>query len=189
MIFMKGYALPAFPLSLPLSDGQMCTIRPLDVGDAEACCSLLPKLHKETDFLNWSPGEFNLTVEQERGFISTQLAKPGSMAVAALVADRIVGLAGAWSPEHKKFQHHAELGISILKAYWGLGIGGRMMQLILDWGAAQGLHKIYLHVFSDNHRAHKWYLSLGFIEEARLKNDIRRADGSFSDTIIMARYF
>jgi len=181
---------PHAPLMLfALADGRECVLRPLVEGDAEACCALLPRLHAETDFLNWVPGEFQLTVEQERDFIRARTDLTKALTIAAVVDGEIIGLAGAWMPEFKKFQHHAELGICILHAYWGLGIGGQMMRLIFDWGAQRGLHKIYLRVFAHNERAHWWYTSLGFVAEGRLKDDVRRLDGAFGDVIVMARYF
>jgi len=64
-----------------------------------------------------------------------------------------------------------------------------MMACILGWGADRGLHKIYLRVFAHNDRAYRWYKSLGFVEEGRLKDDVRRRDGTFGDVIIMARYY
>ena len=179
----------SLPHRFPLADGRECLLRNLVEGDAEACCALLPRLHDETDFINWVPGEFTLTVEQERDFIRARTDLTKAVTVAAVVDDEIIGLAGAWSLDFRKFNHHAELGVSILRDYWGLGIGGRMMQAMFDWTAERGLHKLYLRVFAHNERAHRWYTSLGFIEEGRLKDDVRRADGSFADTIVMAKYF
>ena len=37
--------------------------------DAEALLAFLPQTHTESDFLNWLPGEFQMTVDEERKFI------------------------------------------------------------------------------------------------------------------------
>ena len=59
----------------------------------------------------------------------------------------------------------------------------------MDWGRAKGLRKMTLHVFVDNERAISLYLSFGFVEEGRLKGDGLRRDGSYSDTILMAKHY
>ena len=70
-----------------------------------------------------------------------------------------------------------------------MGLGRKMTECIVEWGRRQGLRKLYLRVFADNKHAIALYDSLGFIEEGRLKGDVLRGDGSYSDTIIMARFY
>lgn len=48
---------------------------------------------------------------------------------------------------------------------------------------------MYLKVYADNDRAINLYRSLGFVEEGHLRQDIRRGDGTYGDTLIMAKYF
>ena len=105
------------------------------------------------------------------------------------VDGELVGLGGAWSTEYRRFAHHAELGLTVRKVYWGLGIGRNLMEFIVEWGRQRGLHKIYLRVFAHNLRAVKLYLAMGFVEEGRLKEDLLRRDGSYGDTFIMALYY
>lgn len=157
--------------------------------DAEALCAFLPRMQGESDFVNHVPGEFNKTVEEEQEFIRAHNAKPCSMAMVAEVEGQIVGVAGGASTEFKRFAHHAECGLAILKDFWGKGIGRKMMECLIQWSRAQGHRKLYLKVFAHNERAIKLYNSLGFVEEARLKGDVLRADGTYGDTIIMAKFF
>jgi RimJ/RimL family protein N-acetyltransferase len=158
-------------------------------GDAEELCSLLPQTHAESDFLNYRPGEFDMNVEQEREFIREHNAKPGSVAWVAEVDGEIVGFGGAMSPPYKRLSHHAEFGLAVVKAYWGLGIGRKLCDWIDDWGKGAGLRKMYLRVFAHNERAIALYESLGYVEEGRLKGDVLRGDGTYGDTIIMAKFF
>jgi RimJ/RimL family protein N-acetyltransferase len=176
-------------MTFPLTDNRECRFRPMVEGDAEALCAFLPRMHGETDFVNYVPGEFNKTVEQEREFIRAHNAKPCSIAIVAEVEGQVVGVAGGASPELKRFAHHAECGLAILKEFWGHGIGRRMMEYLIDWSRAQGHRKLYLKVFAHNERAIKLYESLGFVEEARLKDDVLRGDGTYGDTVIMAKFF
>jgi len=154
--------------------------------DAAAIVEMLPRTHAETDFVNYLPGEFNKTVEEEREFLRKHLEHPLSIAMAAEVDGRMIGLCGAAAPDFKRMQHHAELGLVILKEFWHQGIGRRMMELTIEWGRRAGLRKMYLRVYDYNERAIRMYEALGFVEEARLREDIRRVDGSFGGTIYMS---
>lgn len=150
---------------------------------------MLPLAHGETDFLNYMPGEFDFTLEQEREFIRDFTKDDRGVHLAAEIDGRIVALSGAGIPKFRRLAHHAEIGITVLREAWGLGIGRRMMELMIDWGADRGLHKMYLRVFAENERAATLYRSLGFVEEGVLRGDFRRADGSLGDTVIMARFY
>ena len=180
---------PQLPFEFTLHDGRVCAIRPMSEDDAEAMCAVLPETHRESDFLGYLPGEFDLTIEQEREFIRDHLAKPCSMALAAEFDGHIIGFAGAYASERKRYAHHAEFGLAVRKEFWGLGLGRRLTEYAINWARDAGLRKLYLKVFETNTRAIRLYESLGFVEEARLKGDYLRADGAYGDTIIMAVFF
>jgi RimJ/RimL family protein N-acetyltransferase len=177
------------PVVFGLRDGRDCVLRGMTEEDAKELCEFLPNTHAESDFLNYFPGEFDKTIEQEREFIREHNAKPCSISMAAELDGHIVGIAGAASPEQRRFAHHAECGLTVSKALWGLGIGRKMMEHLIDWGRGRGLRKMYLKVRGDNDRATRLYRSLGFKEEGRLRGDVLRGDGSYGDTVIMARHY
>ena len=180
---------PDLPFEFALKDGRVCLIRAMCEDDAEAMCAILPQTHRESDFLNYMPGEFSMTLEQERDFIREHNAKPCSMSIAAEQDGRIIGYAGAFALERKRYAHHAEFGLTVIKEFWGLGLGRALTQYAVDWGQDAGLRKLYLRVFDTNQNAIRLYESLGFVEEARLRGDWLRADGSYGDTIIMAVFY
>ena len=181
--------VPFKTFSFTLMDGRTCHVRLVTEDDAPVLCEFLPQSHQESDFLQFMPGEFTKTVEQEREYLRERLANDSCLQVALEVDGELVGLGGAWSTEYRRFAHHAELGLTVRKVYWGLGIGRNLMEFIVEWGRQRGLHKIYLRVFAHNLRAVKLYLAMGFVEEGRLKEDLLRRDGSYGDTIIMAFYY
>jgi len=84
--------------------------------------------------------------------------------------------------------HHAELGLAVLKDFWNVGIGRKMMELLIQWGRDRNLRKLYLRVFDGNERAIRLYDALRFQREARLRDDFQRDDGTYADTIIMSRF-
>lgn len=174
------------PARLELSDGRVCEFRALIEDDAEALLEFLPRMHGETDFVNYFPGEFDWTVEQEREFLRKRMDNPLALSIAAEAEGRIIGLGGAAAPDFRRMQHHAEVGLAVLKGFWHLGIGRHLMELSIEWGRRVGLRKMYLRVYDHNTRARGMYRKLGFVDEATLREDIRRADGTFGNTIVMS---
>ncbi|MCX6695719.1 MAG: GNAT family protein [Candidatus Altiarchaeota archaeon] len=85
-----------------------------------------------------------------------------------------------------KQAHVAEFGISIGKWYWGVGVGGRAIDYIVNEGRKRGIKRIEFEVVADNRRARRLYVKHGFREEGRKKNSFI-IDGRFHDTIVMAR--
>lgn len=178
-----------FPVRFRLKDGCPCTLRLATADDAEELLRVFPQTHVESDFINYFPGEFNLTIEEEREFIREHTDKHGAIALVGIVDERIVACGGATPAKQKRYAHQTEVGLTVLKGFWRQGIGRTMMECLVEWGRAQGLRKMCLRVFADNARAIPLYQSLGFVEEGRLKGDRLRADGTYGDAIIMSKFY
>jgi len=157
--------------------------------DAEVFVRIIPQTVEESDFLSYLPGEFAKTVEQEREFIRDHLCKPRAWTAVAEMDGNILAYAGAASLDRKRYAHHAEFGLAVVKAVWGQGLGRKLTEMAVQWGRDEGLHKLYLRVFDHNTRAIRLYESLGFREEARLKDDFLRGDGTYGDTIVMSIFY
>jgi RimJ/RimL family protein N-acetyltransferase len=177
-----------FPVDFKLKDGRACTLRRVVEDDAEKFLAFLPQTHRETDLINYFPGEFKMTLDEEKQFIRDHTGTHGAIALAAIVEERIIACGGASPARWKRFEHQTEIGLVVLEAFWGLGIGRKIMECLIDWGRKEGLRKLCLRTFAENARAIPLYESLGFVQEGRLKGDRLRADGSYGDTIIMAKF-
>ena len=177
------------PRRVSLRDGRPCLLRSSTLDDAAELCGFLPRTHDETDMVNYLPGEFRKTVEQEAQWIREHYAKPNAIHLVAVVDGRIVASGGAASLELRKYAHQAGCGLSVLRDYWRLGIGRRIMERLVEWGRKRTLRKLTLRVFADNEPAIRLYRSLGFVDEGHLRDDARRVDGSLRDTIIMAKFY
>lgn len=62
------------------------------------------------------------------------------------------------------------LGMGILDAYQGKGLGKKMIQILIDSAREQGCDGIELTTLPDNHRAYSLYESVGFRHYADVNN-------------------
>jgi GNAT superfamily N-acetyltransferase len=57
----------------------------------------------------------------------------------------------------------------VLKPWHGTGAAGELMRWVLDEARRRGAEHLYLSVFTDNHRARRFYARYGFVEEGPYK--------------------
>ena len=176
-------------MTFQLNDGRTCTIRECLEADAERVLELFRIVAAESDNLGRLPDEITLTIEEEREYIRARRDSPNSIMVVVEVDGRAVALAGVEGQKLRKFAHHGELGMSVLREYWRLGIGRAILDDLEAWARRAGLRKLCLRVYGCNEPAYGLYSGAGFTEEGRLKADVLRADGTYGDTIYMAKHF
>ena len=83
---------------------------------------------------------------------------------------KIVGICNLRGMDKKRVRHRVNLGISVLKEYWGNGIAKKLINYAIDYSKKNSIKKIELTVRVDNKRALKLYKSLGFFIEGEVKN-------------------
>ena len=84
-----------------------------------------------------------------------------------------------------KVAHRAEFGISVLKAYWGLGIGRALMEACIQCAKDAGYVQLELDVVADNTRAIGMYHKAGFVEYGRNPKGFRSRTGAFQEVVSM----
>lgn len=160
-------------------------IRRAQISDAAFIIEYLKKVMSETNFLRKYPDEVKITLQEEESFIQTILEQENSILLVAFDGDLVVSMAGVQGQQLRKFRHCGEFGISVLKNYWGRGIGKEMTRKIIHWSQLNPeLKKLILHVNAENETAIKMYRKFGFIQEGLLKNDFYY-EGRFVDTLMM----
>lgn len=156
--------------------------------DAQAFLDFLPSAFSETDFLNYLPGEFAFTLEEEERFVEDRADDPTAILMLVECDGALVGSGGADRSRLRRYAHQVEIGMTVAKACWGLGIGRTILETLIEWGRHQRLRKITLRVFAENERARSLYESCGFVREGLLREDHLRADGTYGDTEVMAKF-
>ena len=103
-----------------LKNGKEAWLRNGDAADGRAVFENFNSTHAETDFLLSYPDENSYDPEQEAQFLAKKAESPNEIELVAIIDGKVAGMAGIEAVGSKyKVKHRAELGISILKEYWG----------------------------------------------------------------------
>ncbi len=154
--------------TITLKDGRECLIRNCEGDDAPTMCELFALCHAETDYLLSYPDENSFTSEEEREHLAKKAESDRETELAAFVGGAMVGTAGIEAVGEKdKVRRRADFGISVEKAYWGLGIGRALAESCIECARSAGYVQLELNVVADNARAIALYRSLGFKEYGR----------------------
>ena len=171
---------------IQLKDGRTLILRNADGSDGEGVLNNFIETHGESDNLLTYPEECTLTPEKEGAYLAAKAEREKEAEIVAILEGKVIGTAGV-DPVGRgmKISHRAEFGVSILKAYWGLGIGRALSRASIECAKRAGYSQLELQVVSDNLRAIALYRALGFNEYGRNPRGFRTKDGSWQQLVLM----
>ena len=151
-----------------LKNSKEALIRNGNASDGLAVYEVFNLTHAETDYLLSYPDENSFDPEQEARFLEEKAESPNETELIAIIDGKVAGTAGIEAVGKKyKVKHRAEFGISVLRAYWGLGLGKALTKACIQCAKNAGYDQLELNVVADNNRALSLYRSLGFEEFGR----------------------
>ncbi|MEZ4605869.1 MAG: GNAT family N-acetyltransferase [Deinococcales bacterium] len=162
---------------------EMVNIRPITLDDAQGFWQVLASVAAEKKYiLTIEPPVFEKTLAFVQHNVDHKLAQ-----YVALDDDKLVGWADILPLDHPTMSHIGSLGMGILAAYRGQGIGSKLLKATIDHAWASGLKRLELEVFADNVKAIALYEKHGYIREG-LKPFARQVDGHYQDIVLMGQY-
>ncbi|WP_320130312.1 GNAT family protein [uncultured Sphaerochaeta sp.] len=161
-------------------------IREAEGSDASRLLDYLMKIGKESQNLVIDEKGLPSTLEQEIAFLEARKGASNSIMLLACCNDQIVGTTNCEASLRSRICHGGEIGISVAKDFWGMGIGTKLLDALITWAKRQetGLSKLSLEVRQDNERALNLYRKFGFVEEGKISR-LLRIDGVYYDGVRM----
>ena len=169
------------PRTVELKDGRTAVVRAAEPRDAVAWIANFQSVAAERIYVMTE--QFSRTPEE----IRTQFARADPERELWLVAEadgRLVGGANVQRGAWRKNAHTASLGVAVVHAHRGRGIGEALVRALIDWARERGILRLKLGVFATNVAAIRLYEKLGFREEARLAGEVL-LDGRPVDEVLM----
>lgn len=152
--------------------------------DAEKLLLHLHTVGGETDNLSFGKEDFNISPEREARFIDRFARSESDLMLVAECNGIIVANAIVEREKVKRFSHRAEISLTVLRDYWGRGIGSELMKRMIDFAKERKLHSLFLYARADNKRAISLYERFGFEKTGHFK-DYFLINGSCFDAVYM----
>lgn len=168
--------------------GRAVVLRNADASDADNLINYLKTTSAETGYLLREPNEIKFTHEQEVNFINIMAQAERCLILVAAIEEELVGTCSLMSAAPtKRSAHRCEIAIALYQKFCGMGIGGKMMQAVLDTAKRVGYEQAELEVVSDNEAAIALYKKLGFVQYGSLPKNMKYSDGRYADAIWMLK--
>ena len=172
--------------TLTLKNGKEAVLRNGEAADGRAVYENFNATHAETDFLLSYPDENSYDPEQEAKFLDEKANSPNEIEIVAFVDGKVAGMAGIEAVGAKyKLKHRAEFGISILREYWGLGLGKALTNACIQCAREAGYAQLELNVVAGNERAVSLYKGVGFEEFGRNPRGFNSRTSGFQELVYM----
>lgn len=136
--------------------------REANENDAEALLEHLSAVGKETDNLSFGEDTFKISKEREIRFINRFKNSQNDILLVAYDGNTVVGNAAVVRNRIARYSHRAEISITVLREFWGRGIGSELMKRMIEFAKESGVEVLYLETRSDNERAIALYNKFGF---------------------------
>ena len=172
--------------TITLKDGRECILRNGEERDGQAALDNFILTHEQTDYLLTYPDENTMTAEQEGQFLQRKTDSEAEVEILAEVDGIVAGLAGIETVGGRdKIRHRAEVGISIDRKYWNLGIGTALMNACMDCAREAGYEQLELSVVAENETAITMYKKAGYREYGRNPRGFKSRSGGYQELVHM----
>ena len=158
------------------------SIVPTSVGHAVSLCEAVGEVARER---RWLVAVEGFSESETRLFVQLNQAA-GVPQFVALCGLTVVG----WCDivrlyPHPGYEHNGRLGIGVVAAWRGRGLGRGLLEQALSAASGAGFRRVELEVYASNTAALSLYKSCGFTVEG-VKRAMRLLDGRVDDVVLMA---
>ena len=156
-------------------------IRSIALADIEQFREVTTTVMRERHYLAFVDG---FPLDEATKFVESNL-RLGNPQWVADDAGRVVGWCDIRRETIPVYAHAGHLGMGLLPAYRGRGIGERLLRASIDAAWSAGFERIELSVYGRNERAAALYRKVGFVHEGtRVRG--KKLDGEYDDVHVMA---
>ncbi len=173
---------------IKLKNGEILTITSTTLDDAQELADYANTIRFESKFITMGEEDGLSTKTSQEKWVQSTLNNNKSFIFSAKINGKLVG-SGNLGPKSNKARliHRCDMGVSVLKEYWGLGIASEIMKVIIEKAKEIGFEQIELQVASENAPARHLYKKFGFYETGYINHGMKYADGTYAKLILMQK--
>jgi RimJ/RimL family protein N-acetyltransferase len=162
-------------------------VRPAEPADSGRLVALARAVAGEPEGWLLADSRWRTEGDERRYIRALQRHPDAALYVAEQDGGELVGRLSLMRDPHPASAHVADLGLMVTAAHRRQGVGTALMNAAEDWARGARVTKLELHVFPHNDPAIRLYEKLGYEREGVRRRHYARADGSYSDVILMAK--
>ena len=169
-------------------NGRKLVLRNAEEDEAEMLLKYLKQVYAETPFLIQEPDEITFTIDDEKKYIKENNDSNSDLLLIGMLDGKHVGNCSLMGNYVRRLKHRTSLGIVLYLEYTGLGIGRIMIEEACKIAKENGIEQVELEVAANNRNAISLYEKLGFGKVGILPNNMKYADGTYTDVHFMVKY-
>lgn len=169
-------------------NGRKLVLRNAEEDEAKMLLKYLKQVYAETPFLIQEPDEITFTIDDEKKYIRENNDSDSDLLLIGTLDGKHVGNCSLMSNHARRLKHRTSLGIVLYLEYTGLGIGRIMIEEVCKIAKENGIEQVELEVAANNRNAISLYEKLGFEKVGTLPNNMKYADGTYTDVHFMVKY-
>jgi RimJ/RimL family protein N-acetyltransferase len=175
------------PFRCELRDGRTCRIRSARPRDAGAILDHAWHIHTADALANAAePDEMQLDAGPLRATLARLETADNGLFLLAEGESAIIATLSVEGGRFRRVRHTAQVGVSVGRDWRRQGLARTLLRTAVEVCRRSGvLRRLTLRVFAANRAALRLYLSEGFVEEGRLRDQVRLDDG-YTDEICLA---
>ncbi len=175
------------PLNILLKDGKSVTIREASVDDAQELISVVKEYIEDSEYIPYTKGEFNPTIEFEKEWIQTLNDQKNSLLLLAIHDGKIIGNISVNGSQRNMAAHTACIGIGLLREWRNKGVGSILFNSVIEWAKKNSqLEILWLETYATNKEGMTLYKKYGFEQDGIQKNFIKLSDNEYADNLVMS---
>ncbi|EKU48615.1 GNAT family N-acetyltransferase [Staphylococcus massiliensis] len=162
-------------------------IREININDVEKITGLLSKLHNESEFMLYSPGEYAPSMNDAISNLEHIItSKTDTILVAETPSNELIGYITLITRKLERVLHVTRIYMGVLKAFQNKGIGLHLINECEAWCKANNLTRIELTVVKENTPAIQLYERAGYEVEGELRQSLK-INGTFHNELVMSK--
>lgn len=172
-----------------LKNGTAISLKSIGENDAPLVINFLKSVISDTPTLSHTPAEINsLDLKIQRGVLMDYERSKRKIMVGAYLEGKILANCTVTEVSNKsKYRHRAEIGISVMREYWNLGIGSALMQTAFDFASMVGYEQLELEIAADNTNGIVLFDKFGF-KTVGLVPHAQKYNGQYFDFLRYVKY-